>query len=125
MEAMAPSREIQEILRRLRSIEAALQELRERVDRLEATTQITAKPPIAIDNTLRIPDSLRKTMATIAQLGEAPAEVIAERTHRTRGMESIYLNQLARMGYIQKIKRGRRIHFRALSKAKVATRVKS
>lgn len=125
MEAMAPSREIQEILRRLRSIEAEIHELRRRVDRLEAAAQITAKPPTAADDSLRLPDSLRKTMATIAQLREAPAEAIAEQTHRTRGMESIYLNQLARMGYIQKIKRGRRIHFRALSKAKAATRTKN
>jgi len=122
MEAMAPSREIQEILRRLRSIEDEIHKLRKRVDRLEAITQITAKPPITADNALRLPDSLRKTMVTLAQLIEAPAEAIAEQTHRTRGMESIYLNQLTRMGYIQKIKRGRRIHFRALSKAKAVTR---
>lgn len=53
-------------------------------------------------------------MVAIAQLKEAPAEAIAEQTRRTRGMESIYLNQLARMGYLEKIKRGRRIFFRIL-----------
>jgi len=118
MQAATPSREILEILRRLRSIESEIRELRKRVERLEASTRKTPRPPKAIENMLELPDSLRKTMSIMAQLEEAPAEAIAKQTHRTRGMESIYLNQLTRMGYVQKIKSGRKIHFRTHTETK-------
>jgi hypothetical protein len=53
-------------------------------------------------------------MMAMIQLEEASAKAIGAITHRTRGMESIYLNQLVRLGYLEKIKRGRNIYFRTL-----------
>ena len=60
---------------------------------------------------LSLPDHLRKTATVLCSLGEATAEEVAERTGRARAVESSYLNQLVRMGYLKKERRGRRVLF--------------
>ena len=79
---------------------------------------------------LSLPDHLRKTAMAIMKLGRAMAEDASKETGRARAIESGYLNQLARMGYVQKGKDGRRVYFSAegnqanvahASKEKVAT----
>jgi DNA-binding MarR family transcriptional regulator len=61
---------------------------------------------------LTFPDHLRKSAMTIFKLGRASAKEIAKETGRARAIESAYLNQLARMGYLKKEKtRGRRVFF--------------
>jgi predicted transcriptional regulator len=60
---------------------------------------------------LSLPDHLRKSAMTIMKLGKAMAEDVAKETGRARAIESSYLNQLARMGYIKKEKEGRRVYF--------------
>jgi len=60
---------------------------------------------------LSLPDHLRKTATVLCDLGEATAEEVAERTGRARAVESSYLNQLVRMGYLKKERRGRRVLF--------------
>jgi len=62
--------------------------------------------------TLKLTDSLRRTMLVMDKLQEATASDIAIRTGRTRSTESAYLNQLERMGYLDKFRRGRRTYFR-------------
>lgn len=64
-------------------------------------------------NLMNLPDSLRKTMLVIARHREATPEEVAEETNRTRGLENIYLNQLERLGYIEKTKKGKRVYFRS------------
>jgi DNA-binding MarR family transcriptional regulator len=61
---------------------------------------------------LSLPDHLRKSAMTIMKLGRAMAKDVAKETGRARAIESAYLNQLARKGYIKKEKKeGRRVHF--------------
>lgn len=60
---------------------------------------------------LSLPDHLRKTATVLCSLGEAAADEVAERTGRARAVESSYLNQLVRMGYLKKERRGRRVLF--------------
>jgi predicted transcriptional regulator len=60
---------------------------------------------------LSLPDHLRKSAMAIMKLGRAMAEDVAKETGRARAIESAYLNQLARMGYVQKGKDGRRVYF--------------
>lgn len=60
---------------------------------------------------LELPDHLRRTMIALIELGEASAGVVAKRTGRTRGHESVYLNQLVRLGYLTRSKRGRLVVF--------------
>lgn len=44
-------------------------------------------------------------MLALAKLVEARADEVAEITQRTRAIESGYLNQLVRLGYVKKIRR--------------------
>lgn len=60
---------------------------------------------------LRLPDHLRKTMMALAKLVEARADEVAKITGRARAIESGYLNQLVRMGYVKKVRRKHQIYF--------------
>ncbi len=60
---------------------------------------------------LELPDHLRKTMIPILASGEATAKEIAKRTGRARAVESSYLNQLERMGFLKRERRGRTVYF--------------
>ena len=60
---------------------------------------------------LSMPDHLRKTAMTICRCERATAEEIAEQTTRARAVESAYLNQLVFMGYIKKVRKGRKAYF--------------
>ncbi len=61
---------------------------------------------------LKFPDSLRQTMLAMDKLKEATTGQVAEETGRSRSVESIHLNQLERMGYIEKFRRGRKVYFK-------------
>jgi len=61
---------------------------------------------------LKFPDSLRQTMLAMDRLKEATTGQVAGETGRSRSVESIHLNQLERMGYIEKFRRGRKVFFR-------------
>ncbi|KON30108.1 hypothetical protein AC482_04700 [miscellaneous Crenarchaeota group-15 archaeon DG-45] len=60
---------------------------------------------------LSLPDHLRRTATVVSGLGRGTAEEISDRTSRARAVESGYLNQLVRMGYLKKEKRGREVLF--------------
>jgi len=60
---------------------------------------------------LKLPDHLRKTMIALSKLIEGRADGVAQLTGRTRAIESGYLNQLMRMGYIKKVRRKHQIYF--------------
>lgn len=60
---------------------------------------------------LRLPDHLRKTMMALAKLVEARADEVARITGRARAIESGYLNQLVRMGYVKKVRKKHEIYF--------------
>jgi len=60
---------------------------------------------------LRLPDHLRKTMLALAKLIEGRADEVSEITSRARAIESGYLNQLVRLGYVKKIRRKHQIYF--------------
>ena len=53
-------------------------------------------------------------MIAMATLKEAAPEEVAKETNRTRGLENIYLNQLERIGYLEKVRKGKRVYFRSL-----------
>ena len=106
------SKDMQKMLSRLQRIEVEIRILQKRMGKLETIATIKDSLPITAENFLKLPDSLRKTMITMVKLKEVSAESVARETGRTRGLESMYLNQLVRMGYLYKVKRGREIHFR-------------
>jgi len=67
---------------------------------------------------LRLPDSLRQSMVAMDKLKEATTTRVSKETGRSRSVESIHLNQLERMGYLEKFRKGRKIYFRLPSPPK-------
>ena len=51
-------------------------------------------------------------MLVMERLGEATTVDVARETGRSRSVESIHLNQLERMGYLEKYRKGRKIYFK-------------
>ena len=64
---------------------------------------------------LSLPDHLRKTASYVCDRGIATADEIADKTKRARAVESGYLNQLVRMGYLKKEREGRKVLFSVIS----------
>src|SRR4030065_2620701 len=60
---------------------------------------------------LTLPLSLRKTVMALYKLHRATAEDISSETKRMRGIESASANQLVRMGYLKKMRQGRKVYF--------------
>jgi len=69
------------------------------------------KLPLDVDALLTLPDHLRKTAMAVGELGSATADEVATQTGRTRAAESDYLNQLVKMGYLKKERKGRTVFF--------------
>ena len=105
----------QEVMKRLDAIEVEIHQLRRRLDRLAAICAVRTNQQIATNDLIRLLNTLRKTMMAVIQLKEASAGTVANRTTRTRGIESLLLNQLTRMDYLIKTKRGRKVYFRLAS----------
>ncbi|MCS7095254.1 MAG: hypothetical protein NZ988_05575 [Thaumarchaeota archaeon] len=94
-------------------IEKAVNRLVETSGRLEAGSQATGQGRAFTRTTLS--PALRKTLEALSQVGSATAEEVSSLTGRTRPLESVYLNQLAYMGYATKERKGQRIYFRSLN----------
>jgi len=60
---------------------------------------------------LSLPDHLRMTMEVVKELGRVTSEHVAQRTLRAKSLESSYLNQLTRLGYLKKQRVSRKIFF--------------
>ncbi|MFB0558405.1 MAG: hypothetical protein ACETVY_04730 [Candidatus Bathyarchaeia archaeon] len=71
--------------------------------------------PLDVMTLLSLPDHLRKTAMVTSKLGKATADEIAASTNRARAVESGYLNQLVRMGYLKKERSGRKVLFSVVS----------
>jgi response regulator of citrate/malate metabolism len=101
----------------LEKIKANLEALNAKLDILidvqKAGFKNAKGPETALDamTLLHMPDHLRKTAINICNHGRATAEEIAEQTNRARAVESSYLNQLVTMGYIKKMRKGRKAYF--------------
>jgi predicted transcriptional regulator len=102
------------------NVEARLQLIEQRLSVLEKILVRKNNNPtltttsISIDDLLSLTDSLQKSMLAIQDLEDATTTEIAEKTGRSRSVETIYMNQLARLGYVNKERRGRKIFFSIL-----------
>lgn len=103
-----------EVSKRLASIEKRLDALeRLLVDgslKIESTS--VGEPPISARNLLSVPDTLRRTLMALQNLGEATSQQVAQKTGRTRSMETVYLNQLTMLNYVTRRRRGRKVYFK-------------
>ena len=104
-----------EVSDKINRIEERLDALEKMMRLIEATP--TSKPTqlgLGLKDLLALPSSLQKTMLAVQELGEATASNVAEKTERDRTVENIYLNQLVRLKYINKERKGRKVYFKVL-----------
>jgi hypothetical protein len=96
-----------EKLEKIIELQKVLVERSEKRDEIEEEGKDHKAFPLDIDTMLSLPDHLRKTAFAISTLGSASATEVASETGRTRAAESDYLNNLVRMGYLKKERKGR------------------
>lgn len=65
---------------------------------------------------LSLPDHLRKTYLASVSLGECSAAEVSIRTGRSRAIESSYLNQLARTGWLSRRRNSKGVSFLPMSR---------
>jgi len=94
-----------------------MQEIRYRLDDIEQSISSWKPKPLEVSESelLSLPDHLRKTYMTVASKGECASTDVSNVTGRCRAVESNYLNQLARMGWLVKRRDSKTIHFRLVS----------
>jgi hypothetical protein len=90
--------------------------IRYRLDDIEKDFSNWSPQPLEVSDTelLQLPDHLRRTYLTVASRGECDATVVSNLTGRCRAVESNYLNQLARMGWLDKRRISKTINFRSV-----------
>ncbi len=106
---------LEAMIERLDKIYLKLLEITEEQRRVteKLRTDVEVEAPKALDvlSLLKLPDHLRKTAMALDKIGEGTADDIARITGRERAVESGYLNQLARMGYVKKKRVGKKVVF--------------
>ncbi len=80
-------------------------------EKLKGAIEEVAPKALDVVALLKLPDHLRKTALALDKLGEGTADDVAKVTGRKRAIESAYLNQLARMGYVIKKRVGKKVVF--------------
>jgi len=92
--------------------------IRYRLDDIEKSVSNWNPQPLEAPDAelLLLPDHIRRTYLTVASRGECQATVVSNLTGRSRAVESNYLNQLARMGWLNKRRVSKTLYFRPVSK---------
>lgn len=90
-------RKMDEAVKELRALKMGMERLEEGSLELKASTTLSS--PLA------------KTFQTLSEERAMTAGEVARLTHRSRSIESVYLNQLSSLGLVEKTKIGRRRHF--------------
>ena len=94
-----------------------MQTIHFRLDDLENNVSGWTPQPLEISESklISLPDHLRKTYMTVASKGECSSTIVSNTTGRCRAIESNYLNQLTRMGWLNKRRVAKAVHFRVVS----------
>jgi hypothetical protein len=94
-----------------------MQNIRLRLDDLENCMSNWNPQPLGVSETelISLPDHLRRTFMVVASRGECGAVLVSNLTSRCRAIESNYLNQLARMGWLNKRRISKTTVFRVVS----------
>ena len=95
-----------------------MQQIRYRLDDIEAVLAGWNPRPLEISESelFSLPDHLRKTYLTVMSKGTCSATEVANLSGRCRAMESNYLNQLVRMGWLTKRRDSKTTRFCLISK---------
>ncbi len=95
-----------------------MMQIRYRLDDIEAALSEFNPRPLEISESelFLLPDHLRKTYLTVMSKGECNATEVSDLTRRCRAMESNYLNQLVRMGWLTKRRDSKTTRFCLISR---------
>jgi hypothetical protein len=98
----------------LEQIFKEMRHVRCRLDEIEKSFSGWKPEPVDVGGSelLALPDHLRSTFMVVASKGECSATLVSNKTGRTRAIESTYLNQLTRMGWLSKRRDSKTIYFR-------------
>ncbi|MCW4009360.1 MAG: hypothetical protein NWF05_01910 [Candidatus Bathyarchaeota archaeon] len=99
-----------------------MQNIRFRLDDLENNISRWNPQPLEVSESelISLPDHLRRTYMIVLSKGECSAVAVSNTSGRCRAIESNYLNQLCRMGWLNKRRISKATHFRAVSQKLVA-----
>ena len=105
---------------RLDRIFQELVDIRHRLDVIERmfSSQRPQSLNVSESMLLSLPDNLRKTYLVVASEGECSATRVSDLSGRSRAIESSYLNQLVRMGWLMKRRSSKTLQFRMISRLK-------
>jgi hypothetical protein len=94
-----------------------MQNIRFRLDDMENNMSSWNPQPLEISESklISLPDHLRRTYMTVVSKGECSSIQVSNLTGRCRAIESNYLNQLSRMGWLNKRRISKTTNFRAVS----------
>ncbi len=95
-----------------------MMQIRYRLDDIEAALSGWNPRPLEISESelFSLPDHLRKTYLSVLSKGECNSTEVSNLTGRCRAMESNYLNQLVRMGWLTKRRHSKTVRFSPVSK---------
>jgi hypothetical protein len=107
----------------LESIFKEMMKVRQRLDDIENNFSNWKPQPINMPESalITLPDHLRRTYIVVASKGECDAVQVSNLTGRCRAIESNYLNQLSRMGWLNKRRIAKAVNFRPLSEKRQKT----
>ena len=105
-----------ELFQELKKVGKELNQISSKLDRIlemeeRILRRLTEPKTLDASTLLSLPDHLRRTAMVILRVGEVTAEMVAKETGRARAVESGYLNQLERMGFIERKRKGRVVYF--------------
>lgn len=98
--------------RRLREIEKRIASLEEAVKARAGAQGSTSGEPAPRVQFGDLPISLSKSLQAMQALGQADATAVSQKTGRNRSVETIYLNQLVRLGTLSRSRIGKKVFFR-------------
>jgi hypothetical protein len=92
--------------------------IRQRLDDIENNFSNWKPQPLDLQESMIIslPDHLRKSFLIVASKGECDASLVSNASGRSRAIESNYLNQLERMGWLSKRRLSKTVQFRVAMK---------
>jgi hypothetical protein len=110
----------------LEQIFKEMMNVRQRLDNIENNFSNWNPQPLQVAefDLITLPDHLRKTYIIVATKGECDAIQVSNQTGRCRAIESNYLNQLSRMGWLNKRRISKAVHFRPISKNPELSKIK-
>jgi len=105
----------------LESIFREMVNIRQRLDDIENSFSSWKPQPVDLPESelIALPDHLRKTFVVVSSKGECSAVQVSNLTGRCRAIESNYLNQLSRMGWLNKRRISKTVQFRLMSETDV------